>query len=141
VKALLRAGLLWPARYAVDVTLALLYVALLLGAGMIPLKSLPDPGFVPADKFWHLLAFGGLALLSFRALRHREPRVRRANASAAAFSIAVGGLLEVLQSFSSYRSAELLDLLADALGALLAFFGIAWLSPPSLLEQVRRPSA
>ena len=36
-------------------------------------------------------------------------------------SAALGALLEVLQSFTAFRSAELADLIADALGALVAY--------------------
>ena len=36
-------------------------------------------------------------------------------------AIALGGLLEILQSFTSYRSAEMADFVADALGAGLAY--------------------
>jgi VanZ family protein len=115
-------GRVWhtPRSWVVDVTPALLYVAVLFWFGLIPLKSLPGPDFALVDKFWHLAAFGGLAALLSRALRHFRRSPRQAAGLAALGASALGGLLEVLQSLTPYRSAELADWVADSLGALLA---------------------
>lgn len=116
-------GRVWhtPRSWVVDVTPALLYVAVLFWFGLIPLKSLPGPDFELADKVWHLAAFGGLTALSSRALRHyRRPPVPAAGIAALCAST-LGGLLEIFQSFTRYRSAELADWAADSLGALLAY--------------------
>ena len=110
-----------PRGVVLDVVPALLYCAVLFWAGLIPLKSLPGPDFELADKAWHLLAFGGLAGLLSRVLRHFGRPVLAAARDAALVATALGGLLEVLQSFTSYRSADWADFLADSMGTALAY--------------------
>lgn len=110
-----------PRGVLVDVVPVLLYLALLFWAGLIPLDHLPGPEFKWADKVWHLVAFGGLAGLGSRALRHYGREALAAARDAALASATLGGLLEVLQSFTAYRAAELADLVADSLGAALAY--------------------
>jgi VanZ family protein len=113
----------WQKRrgFWLDVAPALLYVAVLFVAGLMPLRKLPGPDFALADKAWHLLAFAGLALLLARALGHFGLPLARAARDAALASALLGALLEIFQSFTRYRSADLADLLADALGAALAY--------------------
>lgn len=61
------------------------------------------------DKTNHLLAFGALAALGARGWPGRVwPLV--------AALLAYGGLIEILQSLTSYRDASWLDLLADSVG-------------------------
>lgn len=114
---------IWQKRggFLVDVLPVLLYCGVLFWAGLIPLKSLPGPDFAFADKAWHALAFGGLAGLGCRALKHvgREPLLAARDSALGA--IALGGLLEVFQSFTAYRSADVLDFLADSAGVALAY--------------------
>ena len=99
------------------------------------LGSLPSPPPGPAsldDKALHLIGFAVLAVLSCRALRHL-----RAGSSAASIlfggflvSVAAGGALELWQALLAYRSCELLDWVADTLGAVLgvaASAGWVWL--------------
>jgi VanZ family protein len=61
------------------------------------------------DKANHLVAYAGLTLLGCWTQSWRQRTV-------ALVMIAHGGLVEVLQGFTTYRSAEWADLLADALG-------------------------
>jgi VanZ family protein len=110
-----------PRGLAFDVLPALLYFALLFWAGLIPLKSLPGPDFELSDKVWHLLAFGGLAGLLSRALTYFGRPALAAARDAALVATALGGLLEVLQSLTAYRSADWADFLADAIGTALAY--------------------
>jgi VanZ family protein len=117
-----------PRSFVVDLLPAVLYLALLFWAGLIPLKSLPGPDFELADKMWHLIAFGGLATLLSRVLRYFQRPLGQAIAIAALVSAALGGLLELLQSLTPYRSADFADLAADALGALLAYLVLRWLA-------------
>ncbi len=114
---------LWQRRcgFWVDVAPAIVYLGVLFWAGLTPLQQLPGPDFELADKVWHLLAFGGLAGLAARALAHWGRSSGRAAIEAALFSAALGALLEGLQSLTPYRAAEWADLVADALGALLAY--------------------
>jgi VanZ family protein len=103
---------------------ALLYLTALFAFGLMPMKSLPGPNFALADKAWHLLAFAGLAVLLSRVALHlRRPALQAARLGAL-LSAALGGALELLQSLTRYRAAELADLLADALGAGLAYLAL-----------------
>jgi len=70
--------------------------------------ELPSTGW---DKGNHVLAFAVLAILGLRAY---APRV----AAIMLGLLAYGGLIEVLQSFTTYRLAEWGDLLADGIGIL-----------------------
>jgi VanZ family protein len=110
-----------PRGVLLDVVPAALYFAVLFWAGLIPLKSLPGPDFEFADKVWHLMAFGGLAGLLSRAFAHFGRPGLIAARDAALAATALGGLLEVLQSFTAYRSADWADFLADSLGTGLAY--------------------
>ena len=75
-----------------------------------PGRYLPTTGW---DKANHALAFGVLAVLGGIAYPGRLARLLVA-------LLAYGALIEVLQSLTPDRSAEWLDLLADAVGLLLA---------------------
>lgn len=117
-----------PRSFVVDLLPAALYLALLFWAGLIPLKSLPGPDFELADKMWHLLAFGGLTALLSRVLHYFRRPLPRAMTTAALLSAGLGGLLELLQSLTPYRSADFADLAADVLGAALAYVMLRWLA-------------
>lgn len=110
-----------PRGFAIDVLPVLLYVALLFAAGLAPLKSLPGPDVKWIDKVWHLGAFGLLALLLARAVALWRGGWPKAPRDAALVSAGLGGLLEVLQSLTGFRSAEWADMVADTVGALLAY--------------------
>jgi len=123
-------GRVWQKRrgLALDVAPACLALACMFWLGLTPLKSLPGPDFEFADKVWHFIAFGGLAGLFARAFSYFGHAPLLAAGEATALSVALGGLLEVLQSFTRYRSADFADLLADALGALAAYVVLRALS-------------
>lgn len=103
------------------------WLALLSWGGFILWLSLmPSPPAAPGilgwDKLQHFLAYGLLALLIARVLECRRAGANR-HAWWQAWLVAVlfGLLLELLQGSMRYgRSAEWPDLIADALGALLA---------------------
>ena len=117
---------LWrkPRGFVIDVVPVALYMVALFAAGLMPLKRLPGPQFGFVDKVWHLLAFAALAVLLARALAHFRGPGPKASLHAALSSAALGGLLEVLQSLTPFRSAELADMVADGLGALLAYLAL-----------------
>lgn len=119
-------GRLWlrPRGRLLDVLPAVAYLAVLFWFGLTPLQSLPGPDFELADKVWHAGAFGGLAALLARLslqLGRREEGAARFGALASAI---LGGALELLQSLTQYRSADLADFAADALGAALAYVAL-----------------
>ena len=74
-----------------------------------PSPSLPSTGW---DKSNHLLGFVVLAMLGHAGWPRRRWTMLLG-------LLAYGGLIEVLQSFTSARFAEFGDLIADGLGLLL----------------------
>ena len=93
----------------------------ILWLGMV--RTAPPPVSVQyLDKVEHCLVFAVVAYSYFRAAKSLWPAASlvrlRFLASLSAFGL--GALLELLQSYVPYRSAELLDLVADAVGAALA---------------------
>ncbi len=110
-----------PRGLALDVAPAVFALGVMFWAGLIPLDSLPGPNFEMVDKVWHCFAFGGLAgLLSRVAVHFGRPALAAAR-DAALCATALGGVLEVLQSFSVFRSADWADFAADSLGTALAY--------------------
>ena len=104
-------------------TLVILYAA-----GVFVVSGTPGhdlPRLKMSDKLVHALAFGGLALLICRALRLQKPAwSQRAVAVLSVLAaVAYGCLDEGHQSFVSGRRAELADVVADGVGALLAGWG------------------
>lgn len=103
---------------------ALLYALGLFYGGVIDLGPLPKIPHLATDKLLHAGAFAGLAALIAFALPELPARKRQRVAAGA--SSAAGALLELFQSALPYRSAELLDLVADTLGAVLGALAFAW---------------
>jgi VanZ family protein len=98
---------------------AALYTAGIFYAGTIRLRGLPS-GF-GLDKVFHFVSFAGLALLIEFALIEAGPRL--AAVLSVVLASAVGLALELVQAALPHRSAEVLDWVADTLGALLG----AWI--------------
>jgi len=100
----------WPA--ALDALLILVI-------GSLPVAPPGTQRF--SDKTLHCIAFGILAWLASRAFRHLSPEApARALVRGFLASVALGGGLELWQALLPYRSSELLDFVADAIGALIA---------------------
>lgn len=74
------------------------------------------------DKLMHFIGFAIAAWLWCRAYRHLYPGApaRTVALRGGLASAGLGALLELWQALLPYRSAELLDWVADALGAGLA---------------------
>jgi VanZ family protein len=87
----------------------------------------PHVDFESSDKVEHFLAYGGL-MFWFCQL---YPRPRTRLAYAAGF-IAMGIAIEFLQRATGYRSFEVMDMVADAIGVLLGW--AAALALPRLLK-------
>ena len=100
---------------------ALIYIALVFVGGSIVTPDLPADAPPLPDKLAHFLAFGGLQILMFRAVRFIRPLsgFSAQNLIAVALSSGAGALLEFWQAALPHRSAELADWLADTAGALL----------------------
>ena len=74
----------------------------------------PDAPSLGWDKANHMTAFALLALLGCRAYPAHT-------AGVLVGLLVYGGLIEILQSFTGYRTGEWADLLADALGLALGW--------------------
>jgi VanZ family protein len=88
--------------------------------------QLPTTGW---DKTNHLAGFATLAILGNWAYGSRTSTVMAA-------LLAYGALIEVLQSLTTYRTAEWGDLLADALGITM---GWAWIRLRRTLGRAKTP--
>jgi VanZ family protein len=100
----------------------------LYAAGIFVISSIPGddlPQIRISDKLSHALVFGGLAVLTCRALRFQNPTWsgRAVGGLAVLTTFAYGCLDEVHQAFVSGRQSELADALADGLGAVVASWG------------------
>lgn len=93
---------------------AFLYTAGIFYAGTIQLSGLPT-GF-GLDKVFHLISFAGLALLIELGAFEAGPRLSAI--LSVVLASAVGLALELVQAALPHRSAEVLDWVADTVGAL-----------------------
>ncbi len=87
----------------------------------------PLGGFDHADKVGHFVSWLVLAALLETALRARALAVSVAHPARSAWilSVAYGTAVELAQAAIPGRSAEWLDLAADALGAWVGAYGLA----------------
>ena len=104
---------------------ALLYVVLIFVAGGVNWSGaggMELPAGIPPDKLFHALGFAGLVpVLNWGLAGIALPSTRRRRVWVAVLgSTLAGALLELYQTALPHRSAEWLDLVADAVGALLA---------------------
>lgn len=106
-----------PQRDRLALAVTVLYVILITWLLLAPVSSVPQ--VAGGDKLHHALAFAVLVLPATVA----RPRAALAIALAA---IGYGGAMELLQP-SFGRTAEWLDLLADAVGAVLGVLLGRWL--------------
>lgn len=108
-----------PARAwaSLDVLATGLYAAAIFVIGSLP--ATPAVARDMSDKVQHALGFALLAWLACRALRRLRAgwALGQLLVSSVAFSILIGGALELWQGWLGYRSCELLDWVADGVGA------------------------
>jgi VanZ family protein len=75
---------------------------------------------IPQDKWVHALAYAGLATtLVYAGLSPGDRPARRLLAGALVLTVVYGAGIEVVQAFLPARSFDLLDALANALGAVV----------------------
>jgi VanZ family protein len=98
--------------------IAVVYAFAIFALGVADFGPLPVPSRLPIDKLQHFLAFGAFVWVLELALLELGPQRRRVYS--VLVSAVCGSLLELVQSALPHRSAELLDLVADILGALFA---------------------
>lgn len=107
-------------------------------AAIVWLSLTPSPpklGVTLGDKLGHFAAYGTLMFWFCQLYTRRTTRV----AYAAAFA-AMGVALEFLQDAVGYRSLELLDMVANAVGVLLGW-GLAELTGDRLTQRIERIGA
>ena len=84
--------------------------------GILVLAVIPNGGGIDTgwDKANHFIAFFTLSLLLNRASSTAHARIRNALSL-----VAFGMLIEVIQAFLSYRSADYHDVIADSIGIII----------------------
>lgn len=90
-------------------------------AAIFFVSSLPQPPVPPGpDKPWHAIAYFGFAVVVVRAVAGGLPRRidRRTAGLAIAFAVTYAVTDEMHQWFVPGRSADVRDLIADAIGVL-----------------------
>jgi hypothetical protein len=119
--------------FFIRVAPALLYVSAIFYGGSIPAPSMPGPSFSSKDKLLHALAFGIMLIAVLRAVRFFAPTASDKRCLWVSFGLvcALGGALELWQMYIPNRSAELMDFVADAVGAGLVALAIGKFSRPS----------
>ena len=103
------------------------YMAILFG--LSSQSSLPQPPGTLSDKHLHAIAYGGLSALACRALAAGALDAVTPARAVGAVGVAVlyGATDEFHQAFVPGRSSDVLDLVADGVGAALAAGGLwAW---------------
>jgi VanZ family protein len=98
---------------------AILYVLAIFYAGSVAQGPNFDVRFAAQDKLLHFVAFFGMQLTMFRAVRWKRAEIGTARPALLAFLVSsgMGALLELWQATLPHRSPELLDWLADTAGA------------------------
>lgn len=117
--------------------LALLWMATIYYLSSHPMPDI-DLGFSAQDKLVHLLGYGLLGALLLGALPLREGSYSPRQVALAALIAALYGLTdEWHQSFVPGRNSDALDVLADAVGALLGSGILRMMAQRLLLKRQR----
>ena len=90
---------------------------------LAPIPDNPPLEDVPLiDKWVHFVMYGGVVCAAWLDRFLNRSKISPCVFAAIVFLYAafLGGLMELLQSLTTYRSGEWLDFVADSLGALLA---------------------
>ncbi|MCS6991082.1 MAG: VanZ family protein [Chitinophagales bacterium] len=120
------------------------WVAWVVYLSFSPLKGWPKPGLFEQlflDKLIHLFMYGTMSFLLLWGYR----KCRRAHIEAnqawlrVAFCAFIGLVIEILQPvLTLYRTHELLDMLANVVGAALGY-GLFWKTSESVRAELRHP--
>lgn len=103
--------------------LTICYTLVIAVLSLVNIKSLPKLGSSFDDKIFHALAYGVLALLWYSTLNRLK--IAKPIFITALVSIIYGIILEVLQGqLTIVRSLEMLDVLANCIGVIIALLFI-----------------
>lgn len=107
----------------VNVVPPIFLTLVVLGVGLAPSVPRVPLGIEWGDKVEHAIVFAMVAYCYMRAGRHIWPQAEPTlvHARAAWAALGLGATLEIFQALVPYRTAELLDLVADALGVLVSW--------------------
>jgi VanZ family protein len=116
------------AGFFLNVVPAVLYVLAIFYGGSLEHPSPPDVPILPVDKLVHFFGFAGMQITVTRAVRYEVPRLgfARQLLVAALICSLLGAALELYQALLPTRSADVVDWVADTVGALTAA-GVLWL--------------
>jgi VanZ family protein len=108
-------------RFAYRLVLAA-YMAMVLVVSLRPMPSgLPE--IVEIDKLYHFATYMVMAILLAMALQGEGRAVMRVRLWIAALMVsAYGAMVEVLQSFTGTRSADIFDAIVNGIGATVGVF-------------------
>ncbi|MBX3128829.1 MAG: VanZ family protein [Polyangiaceae bacterium] len=114
--------------FFLNVVPAGLYVLAVFYGGGLRGSAVPASALQLGDKALHALAFFGMQLTVYRALRYLSTTLTNERVAVLAFATAsaLGGLLELYQMALPHRSAEWLDWVADVAGAALGWWVVSW---------------
>lgn len=116
-----------PAGFWLQVVPALLYSFAIFYVGSMEKDPTAELDFAAKDKLLHLLSFFVMALVNRPAIAYFWPSAgfRWLLVSTFVITSLEGAGLEIYQGMLPHRSAELLDWIADSVGALLAVFALS----------------
>jgi len=103
-----------------------LYIVLIMVMAARPAPKLPHIKHI--DKYFHALAYGVLAVLSYRSFAGTGFR------HAAVMTLVLGTLVgmadEGIQFLNRFRTASRYDLMADVIGVVLGILAVVWCRRP-----------
>ena len=102
------------------------YVVLIIVMAARPAPRFPRISHI--DKYFHFLAYGVLAVLSYRSFA--DTGFRRAAIMTLILGTMVGMADEGIQSLSSLRDASRYDLMADVVGVIIGTLAVVWCKRP-----------
>lgn len=112
-------------------SIAIAYTLIILTLSLIRLDQLPEHDISFLDKFMHLIAYGLMFFFWFLSAKLKS--LKLPILSAAGLSFVVGVIAEVLQGkLLAYRTADLMDILANTAGILTAAIFISLKYKPSV---------
>jgi len=112
-------------------TLSILWTSLILVACFLPGNDVPKVDLVNADKLVHVALFGGCAFLWAVALIRNPDKMWPKLVLIFAATVGLGILVELIQGSSLVqgRSADVYDVIADSVGALLGSLFARYILP------------
>lgn len=103
----------------------LIWVVTIFWMSLDPSPPVPEPNIIGWDKLLHAFAYGTLTFLGGWAMSGTGPLRKSTWVSIAAVAICLGGVMELFQmAFTTTRTAEFADFLADAFGSGVVLLGV-----------------